>query len=181
MQNESDRKTRFKSQGDTIYENSIIPKRYGAIFEYNKDFYDNKKIVDLGCGFGGGTSYISDKSKNSTIIGIDINDDDLLIALRSYTRPNINYMKAYAWDTTLPSESTDLVVNVECIEHNDFEERDLMLKEINRILVSNGLLMITTPNKRKHIQFPSGSHFMEYEYDELQEIVSRFGFEFIWG
>ena len=64
MQNESDRKTRFKSQGDTIYENSIIPKRYGAIFEYNKDFYDNKKIVDLGCGFGGGTSYISDKSKN---------------------------------------------------------------------------------------------------------------------
>ena len=90
-------------------------------------------------------------------------------------------MKVFAWDTKLDNDSVDLVVNVECIEHNDFEERDLMLKEINRILKKDGYLIITTPNKRTHLQFFSGSHFMEYEYDELQTIVNKFGFEFVWG
>lgn len=181
MQTEEDRKIRFRSQGDTFYENSIIPIRYGAIFQYNPNFYHNKKIVDLGCGFGGGTAYISDNSQDSNIIGIDINEDDLKTALNSYTRPNIAYMKVFAWDTKLDNDSVDLVVNVECIEHNDFEERDLMLKEINRILKKDSYLIITTPNKRTHLQFFSGSHFMEYEYDELQTIVNKFGFEFVWG
>ncbi len=181
MQSEEDRKIRFRSQGNTGYENNIIPIRYGAILKYDPQFYTNKVVADTGCGFGGGTHLIATRYGAKKVYGIDINKDDIKLARQSFSNDNIEYIEAYTWETSLPTKSMDIVTNVECIEHNDYEEIALMLTEIHRILKPNGVLMITTPNKRKHLVFPSGSHFMEYEFEELQHIVNGFGFEFVWG
>lgn len=176
MQDEENRAIRFRSQGISTHELEIVPNRYGWILQHHPNLYLNKYVVDVGCGFGAGCKYIEGKGATK-IVGIDANDTDLGLAKEKYSSPIIEYIKAFGWEIPLPSDSVEVVTNVECIEHNDFEERDLMLKEIHRILQPSGILMITTPNKREFLTFPSGSHFMEYKPDELISIVEKFGFK----
>jgi 2-polyprenyl-3-methyl-5-hydroxy-6-metoxy-1,4-benzoquinol methylase len=180
MQTPEERVIRFTSQEETEFELSLVARRYGAIYHYDKNFYSNKTVLDAGCGFGGGTVFIT-RNDPKLVIGVDASEKNIALAREKYSNSKTEYINALLWETQFADECFDIVTSVECIEHNDFEERDLGLKEFHRVLRTGGFLMITTPNKRTHLTFPSGSHFMEYTYDELQQIVTPFGFEFVWG
>lgn len=173
MQSPDERKIRFIPQENNPYENSIIPIRYGIGFKYDSDIIKDKVVVDAGCAFGAGAEYLLQNGQPKTIIGVDVNECP--------TSDTIVYKQSLLWETDIDTESVDVVYFIETIEHNDFEERDLIIKEFNRILKVGGLVVVTTPRKRSYNPFPSGSHFIEYEYEEVIDVFNKLGFEFVWG
>lgn len=92
-----------------------------------------KTVIDLGCGTGLSTVIWSNKCNN--VIGIEPSEDMLSIA-KSKTADNISFTKAYSDNTTLPDNSTDIVI---CSQSFHWMNPTDTLKEVNRILKPNGV------------------------------------------
>ncbi len=102
----------------------------------NREFYKNKKVVDFPTG-NGVTSRIL-KEIGAIPIPMDLFPEYFEINGMICTRANIK--------DGLPIEkkSVDVLICQEGIEH--FSDQYEALKEFNRVLKSNGILLITTPN-----------------------------------
>ncbi|MCC8073585.1 MAG: methyltransferase domain-containing protein [Clostridiales bacterium] len=116
-----------------LYENSrpTIPD-FACDMVLNYLEHNPEQIVDLGCGTGLSTLALIDKCNN--IIGIDPNEEMLSIAkLKS---DKISFIKAYSDNTTLPDNSTDIVI---CSQSFHWMQPTDTLREVNRILKPNGI------------------------------------------
>lgn len=91
-----------------------------------------KKILDLGCGEG----VLVDKfrEQNYDIIGIDLNYESEFILKRDII------------NTGFEENSFDVVLCLDVLEHLAFDEQEMALGEIKRILKPDGKLVITVPN-----------------------------------
>jgi ubiquinone/menaquinone biosynthesis C-methylase UbiE len=106
----------------------------------------NKKILDVGCGRGGGLSFFKDYYNFKELYGIDLNPYHKKIA-ESHTK-GINFYTSSA--TTLPFEdkSFDIITCVESSPYYDpFED---YVKEIKRVLKINGIYV----RAERYIQTP---------------------------
>lgn len=90
------------------------------------------QIVDLGCGTG--LSTLAWIGKCDNIIGIDPNEEMLSIAKQK--SKNISFINAYSDNTTLPANSTDIVI---CSQSFHWMNPTDTLAEVNRILKPNGV------------------------------------------
>lgn len=95
--------------------------------------YRPNRIVDLGCGTG--LSAMAWVNKCDNIIGIDPNEEMLSVAKEK--RRDILFIKAYSDNTTLPDNSTDIVI---CSQSFHWMNPTDTLAEVNRILKPNGIL-----------------------------------------
>ncbi len=142
-----------------IYEDDLIDRYYkerndDSVFNYNKyiEFPNmlklvgdvtNKKILDLGCGFGDHAKSYSD-NKASSIIGLDNASKIIEIAKKR----NILNSKFILHDLnskiSLESESFDIVVSSLTIHYvKNFE---LLISEVRRLLKPNGIFIFSTGN-----------------------------------
>jgi len=97
-------------------------------------------ILEIGCSAGYFTKYLSQIGRQ--VYGIDINSEHIAQAARRY--PFIAFQVADASRLPFKSESFDLVVMLEVIEHVGNEEQTIA--EIHRVLKPSGKLLISTPN-----------------------------------
>ena len=118
-----------------LYENSR-PTIPDSICDIVLNYLENKpnQIVDLGCGTGLSTIVWTGKCNN--IIGIDPNEEMLSFAKRKSN--DVSFIKAYADNTTLPENSTDIVI---CSQSFHWMNPTDTLAEVNRILKSNGVFV----------------------------------------
>ena len=116
-----------------LYENSR-PTIPDSVCDIVLNYLENKpsQIVDLGCGTGLSTMAWIDKCDN--IIGIDPNEEMLSIAKQK--SKDISFIKAYSDNTTLPDNSTDIVI---CSQSFHWMNPTDTLAEVNRILKPNGV------------------------------------------
>lgn len=112
----------------------IIEKK--AILSYLENIPSNE-ILELGCGTGHWTSFFSEKGY--VITAIDIADTMLEIA-KSKKIPNCKILKANVNDLPFENESFSLVVSITMLEFVD--DIDIALKEIFRVIKSNGYLVL---------------------------------------
>ena len=98
----------------------------------------NKKILDIGCYDGTISQLI--KEKNNVIIGLDMS----MNALNMAKKKGIECVLSNAENLPFRDASFDIIVASEIIEH--IFDTGKFLDEINRILKSNGELILTTPN-----------------------------------
>lgn len=101
-----------------------------------------KKILDLGCGPGNSTENLSEKFKNSTIIGFD-SDDNMLEKARN-DHPNFEFVKGCA-PTDLNNDlgKFDLVFSNACIQWID--DQDELIDAVYRILNDKGVFAVQIP------------------------------------
>tara|TARA_B100001248_G_scaffold261824_1_gene254478 strand:- start:4606 stop:5334 length:729 start_codon:yes stop_codon:yes gene_type:complete len=104
---------------------------------------DDFTLVDAGCGQGTNLIDIISEYPKSKIIGIDNYKPDLLIAKKRFTN-KVDFIHSDCLDMKIDSGSIDIVLSNQVIEHIPKYEKYLL--EIERILKSNGLLIISTPN-----------------------------------
>jgi ubiquinone/menaquinone biosynthesis C-methylase UbiE len=106
--------------------------------------YKAKLILDVGCGEGFVTSFLSQLP--AYVIGIDI-DENLKIA-KDKVR-NASFI--YASITHLPfrSQTFEAVTLLEILEHLEDQTINEGIKEVNRVLKSSGALIISVPYKEK--------------------------------
>jgi 2-polyprenyl-3-methyl-5-hydroxy-6-metoxy-1,4-benzoquinol methylase len=98
--------------------------------------------LDLGCGTGIMAQIVWEKGY--TYIGLDISKNALLKGCQSDRRDSIHFLKGDA--SSLPFKRLfKLVIALEIIEH--LKDPCKLLVEINKVLLDDGYLLISTPNK----------------------------------
>ncbi len=141
-------------------------------YEFTQKYIKNKVVLDLGCGEGYGSFYLSKYAKK--VIAIDLDQKVIEFAHSKYQRKNLKYLAAEATAIPFPSNHFDVIISLEVIEHvkNYFN----YLAEIKRVLKKEGVLIISTPNKDNYRAGTSPYHEKEFSSMELIELISKYGF-----
>jgi len=103
---------------------------------------DSVKVLDIGCGIGGGAEYISKNIPNSHVLGIDFNNNSLSIAKERYEgNPNLSFKFANALEIEFDKESFNLIYSRDAIMH--IASKDVLFKRMYDFTKPNGKMLIT--------------------------------------
>lgn len=108
------------------------------------DSSKNQSVLDLGCGSGLYTKYLSELGKNP--IAFDLSKESIHLTKKYVGRKDL--WTCCGTNVTLPfKDSTfDLVLCVETISHISRENQLTAFKEINRVIKANGVLILSVHN-----------------------------------
>ncbi len=148
----------------------LIYLRHLFAYEYALSFIqENANVLEVGCGEGYGTFFLSKHAKKVT--GIDVDEDSILDARKKYEGNNCSFQKYDGFTIPFDDSSFDLIVSFQVIEH--VQNVDRYLKEIKRVLKPGGTFLLTTPNRHYRLkpgQKPWNSfHLREYLPEELEK------------
>lgn len=101
----------------------------------------NKDIVEIGCGRGGGLSYITKKFSPASAKGIDLNKQAVSFCNRFYTLNGLTFSQGDAQKLSLENNICDVVINVE--SSHRYPDITAFLREVSRILRPNGHFLFT--------------------------------------
>lgn len=109
-----------------------------------------RRVVDLGCGMG--TFSIEASRQGAKATGIDLAPAALVAAQRVARQESASttFVRADAAELPIASGTTDVVISADLTEHLDDVTLGRVLREARRILRSDGVLVVYTPN-RSHI------------------------------
>lgn len=142
--------------------------RYAVATEY----INNKIVLDIACGEGYGSNLMSEVA--SHVYSVDIDDATIQAARLKYNdKKNIEFIVGSASLIPIDSNSIDVVVSFETIEHHD--KHIEMLEEIKRVLKPDGLLIISTPDKLFYSDARSYNnqfHIKELYKPEFKDLIS---------
>jgi len=156
----------------------IVPgKTVEALFREHEERYifagryvTGKDVLDIACGTGVGTSFLRRAGARS-ILGLDIAEDAVAYAKARY--PACEFAQGDAMNLCLPSESVDVVVSFETLEH--IQEQEKFLIECWRVLRPGGTLICSTPNKTVYRwQGTNPFHFRELTLPRFVDLVSTY-------
>lgn len=142
-----------------------------------KKYAENRTILDAGCGVGYGSYFLSQISHH--VVGIDISLEAITYATSKYHKQNLHFLIADVTNLPFGNESFDVVCSFEVIEH--IQDYRKYLHEITRVLMSDGFLILSTPNAL----CSSGRnpfHVKEFTPEEIrQELLIYFNNVYILG
>lgn len=144
-------------------------------YEFAKKYINRTDIViDVACGTGYGSFELAAFAHK--VIGIDIDSETIEFAKRNFKSSNIDYIRGDClYLTKLLNEKSDVCVSFETIEHLKEEDQNNFLRQIRLTLQSEGVLIISTPNKK--LYNPGGNkehnpfHLHEMELHEFKQIL----------
>lgn len=133
----------------------------------------NKVVLDIASGEGYG-SFLLSKSA-SKVFGVDIDEETINHAKDKYTiSKNIEFKLGSTDAIPLDDNSVDVVVSFETIEHHD--RHDLMMQEVSRVLKTDGILLISSPEKSIYSErdYNNPFHVKELILDDFKDLLKRY-------
>ncbi len=149
---------------------------------------DNLNILDLGCGNGKNALYIAEQGENITLTGMDISETALKHA------PTGNFFKHNIGEKwPLSDSSFDIILDVTSSNSLSEKEREVYLKEIERVMRPGGYfflralckdgdknaqnLLKTNPGKEKDTYIMPGFGLTErvFSKEDLLETYKNIG------
>ena len=137
--------------------------RYGLAI----DLCDGKVVLDIASGEGYGSSLLARRALR--VYGVDISSEAVEHASKKYQAPNLKYLQGRADAIPVADHQIELAVSFETLEHHDLH--DEMMRELRRVLQADGLLIISTPDKRYYSEEPKITN--EFHVKELYEAEFR--------
>ena len=101
----------------------------------------NKDIVEIGCGRGGGLSYIVKSFSPASAIGVDLISQAISFCKRFYSLNNVSFRQGDAQKLNLECNSCDIVISVESSDR--YPDMPAFLSEVLRILRPGGYFLYT--------------------------------------
>jgi 2-polyprenyl-3-methyl-5-hydroxy-6-metoxy-1,4-benzoquinol methylase len=152
------------------------------IMNYHQFFVDNVNendtVLDIGCGNGALTYDVAKKAKK--VVGIDLNDRNILIAKRNFSSGNIEYICGEAL-TDLPNEKFDVIILSNVLEHIDKRveflrsAKNLASKFLIRVPMLNRS-WIDVYKKELGLEYRlDKTHFVEYTFESFKEELDKAG------
>jgi len=143
-------------------------------------------IVDIGCGYGIFSYFLSSKSKDRKILGIDLNKNRILLANEIYqTSNNLRFECSNITDTKIPM--ADSITAVDIIHHIPTKElQTKLLKSCFSVLNEGGTIIIKDLDTK-----PIWKYYWNYIHDfimtkgepvlyrpskEMKSLLSEVGF-----
>jgi ubiquinone/menaquinone biosynthesis C-methylase UbiE len=102
---------------------------------------DNKDIVEVGSGRGGGMAYIAKTWNPSSMIGVDLAKGAVAFSNNHHARPNLRFIAGNAQQLPLKDNSCDVLLNVESSHRYLLPES--FLGEVKRVLRPGGFFLFT--------------------------------------
>ncbi len=145
-------------------------QRYQSV----KSLVRGKAVLDAGSGEGYGTHLLAQTA--AKVVGLDISSEAVENARAVYRRQNLEYRVGSIHELPFPSGSFNVVVSFEVIEHVAEEVQEGFLREARRVLRSDGILVVSTPNKAVYSDRESHHnefHVKEFYVDEFESFLRR--------
>ena len=139
------------------------------------DFARAKSVIDVGCGHGYGSDFLSNMA--TSVLGIDSDLEAIEYAQLHYSRPNLSFKLADVESDQI-NGSFDVAVSFEVLEHLHHPEK--YLNNVRSCLRSSGVFFLSTPNKlhseRSYIEGRSQNryHVKEFYPQECRDLLSRY-------
>lgn len=102
---------------------------------------ENKDIIEIGCGRGGGLSYITKSFSPASAKGIDLDKRAVSFCNKFYVHDNLSFQQGNAQNLNLKDNTYDVVINVE--SSHRYPDMKSFLGEVHRILRSGGHFLFT--------------------------------------
>lgn len=143
-------------------------------YVFAANFVKDKTVLDIACGTGYGTHYLSKKGAK-LIIGCDIKGEYIEYAKYHYKMKNLSFYRCDALCLPFQDEFFDVVISFETIEH--IKEYRGYLSECKRVLKSKeGLFICSTPNKyvySPHSDVSVPFHFQEFYPEQFYDLIKE--------
>jgi ubiquinone/menaquinone biosynthesis C-methylase UbiE len=136
-------------------------------------FAKGRTILDIASGEGYGANLLA--SQAAFVYGVDVAGDAVAHAAGKYQRANLRFQQGTAIAIPLEDAAVDIVVSFETIEH--LREHDEMMAEIRRVLRPDGMLIMSSPNKRNYSDLTGHAnafHLRELYSEEFRALIGRF-------
>lgn len=100
-----------------------------------------KDILEVGCGRGGGASFLTRYYKPNSFIGLDLSKKLIRFCIKNCCLPGLSFVYGNAEDLPFDDNSFDAIVNIE--SSRDYCNVDIFLNEAYRVLRSKGFLLLS--------------------------------------
>jgi SAM-dependent methyltransferase len=128
-----------------------------------------RRVLDLGCGVGYGTSILAKKGAVE-IVGVDNSTEAIQWARSNYSGENLTFVKGDATRTRKSwSGHFDLVVSFEVIEH--LNKSESLLSTIKKALADGGMAILSTPNRARPGATDNPFHEREFTANEFEKLL----------
>lgn len=155
-----------------VKRNAFVLGRYKNVINLLKQEFgslDNKIILDIGCGDGVLSYFLS--KEGAKVYGIDYSDIAINFAKEKCKGMNINFVQGSAYDLDYEDNTFDIVVSSDVIEH--LEDVSQYLSEIKRVISNEGVVVISTPVR--YTEFPlDKEHIIEWFPSEYKSVIEEY-------
>lgn len=128
-------------------------------YAFARQFAADRNVLDAACGEGYGTALLARVAERA--VGVDIDAETVAHATISYgALARIRFVEGSCVSLPFADATFDVVVSFETIEHLPAADQPRMLAEFARVLKRDGVLVISSPNKRL--------------YSDVREYVNEF-------
>ena len=139
-------------------------------------FAQGKRILDIGCGEGYGSAFLSQLA--DAVVGMDRDQAIIEYARKKYSSiPNLTFKVGNCQDAPDANESYDMAVSFELLEHLDSDDQARFLNSVQQRLKPDGLFVISSPEKNEYAAtYPVKNEFHKHELTilELKEFLGSF-------
>jgi SAM-dependent methyltransferase len=147
---------------ELVYAEHLVRYRFAA------QLCDGHDVLDAACGEGYGTALLARTARS--VVGVDIDETAVAAATARY---ELDFRTADIASMPFDDESFDVVVSFETIEH--VPDPEAALAEYARVLRSDGVLVISTPNADEYLD-DNEFHTREFTPREFTDLLgTRFG------
>jgi ubiquinone/menaquinone biosynthesis C-methylase UbiE len=101
----------------------------------------NKDVLEVGSGRGGGSRYIAQYLTPTSMMGMDLATKAVSFSNKNHFSDNLSYIAGNAENIPIEKETLDVVINVESC--HAYGSVDKFLSEVKRILKPGGKLLLT--------------------------------------
>jgi ubiquinone/menaquinone biosynthesis C-methylase UbiE len=141
---------------------------------FSQKLVEGKKVLDLPSGEGYGTHFLS---KNALkVVGGDISEEAVRSAGSKYKSTNLEFRKLDMTNLDFGEKSFDVITCFEGIEHVNESQQEQSLSHFSRILGQEGILVISTPNRKVYddVDHRNEFHKREYYFNEFKLQLESF-------
>ncbi|MBK35703.1 MAG: hypothetical protein CME26_09275 [Gemmatimonadetes bacterium] len=133
-------------------------------------YASGKRVLDAGCGAGYGTKLLANVADR--VDAVDIDPEAVAFCERTFADDRIEWALADLRSFDPKENAYDLVTSFEVIEHLAREEIPGYLERIRRSLRSDGVALISTPNRLVAEQWQNPFHHTEMTLEEFRHTLS---------
>lgn len=149
-------------------------------YKFACQFVKDKAVLDIACGTGYGTEYLSDAGAK-VVEGVDVDADTIAFARHYYASDTVHFTCASADAIPFSKNYFDVIVSFETIEHLENSTRRNYLSQMSDVLKDGGIIILSTPNKKitsPYRKKPNNPfHVMEFTRSYLRREITAAGFD----
>jgi SAM-dependent methyltransferase len=152
--------------------------RHKACIEFSRGI-KNRLLLDVGCGIGWYEKFMVEKGCDF-IVGMDLNRIALRKAKKCISADKCSFVYASANALPFKTDSFDTISLFDVLEHLPVDSEFSFFSEVNRLLETNGVLLVSVPNNRSVCKLLDPAYILighrHYALDEIRGLMEKTGF-----